>query len=189
MNLTELGPPEDALFGARAEFGMNIQVSVTPRSIRVIQPGRRPIVHPRLVREWYEELVQALQGAQPLYEKSWRIVYAAQPVIAFHLLGPDGQARFGLLLDASNLYHTGLGVTLTDIGFTQTVRDLPRKPSDDGREHLVFNQWTGRAWFCVPGTDEYHRHMSDADPYDRVRGTTVADPIETIMACVRNVRV
>lgn len=187
--MNQLGPPEDGLFGARAEFGMNIQLNVTPRSIRVVQPGRSPIVHPGLSRQWYELLLQRLEQAEALYEGTWRIAYAVEPLVALHLLAPDGQPRYGMLLDASNLFHTGMGVTLTDARFTQALRDLPRKPSDDGREHLVLNQWTARVWFCVPGTDEYHRHMSDADPYDRIRHTTMADPVETIMACIRNVRV
>jgi hypothetical protein len=129
-----------------------------------------------------------LATAQSHFDGRWKVATNAYPTIGIHLLGKGGPL-LGLLLDASEFDTQGLGVTLTDKGFRSLVVGVPCKTKADHPPLVYTGEPVQRAWFCVPGTREFHRQYADLEPFALIRDRPEANPVEILMRCIEAIDV
>ena len=165
----------------------NYKVNVQVLAHVVAAPPNAPLSPPAVRRATHDAVVEAFRRAEPMYEGAWKIVSDDYPAICIHLMGPSGPL-LGILVDAAEYDSNGLGITLTDVTFRGMAIGVPCKAQSD-HPPLVYSGEPGlqRAWFCLPGTREFHRQYADLEPFAIIRDKPEANPVEILMRCLSTI--
>lgn len=144
-------------------------------------------IFPRdLARQYFDELLTELRSATGL-ESRWRVVDHNFPFIAIHVQHSSGPAFLGLLVDARDWPHRPISVRAATPDFKRRVpaQEVPRIV-EEGEAH-VYNDpksMEAGAYFCVPGTREFHEDYGHIVVWEGVRHLQEFRPIPVIDYCV-----
>jgi hypothetical protein len=125
--------------------------------------------------------------AAPDHQGSWRFVASHYPYIQLHVVNDQGEACGGLLVDGENWPHRAIGVTVTDPSFHRHAREreIPKHVDKDGRSHIYEWGQSGKIWFCLSGTDEFHSNYSAIAAWEWFRDLDTSKPVRVVTDCVR----
>lgn len=142
------------------------------------------VLHPAVSERRFPELVESLQEAAPDHE-SWSLEYYEHPFIAVHVHNLEGAPALGILLDASDWPHRPPAYIPFNLSFKRrlAVEEIESREDELGQRHVVATN--GRVWFCVQGTQQFHRHYGDILPWEEIRHLETASPKRVFLECIR----
>lgn len=140
----------------------------------------------RLAKRFFPDLVDQLEGASGS-RGAWSFAGANFPNVALRVTDAEGQPFLGLVLEARDWPHRPPSVRAARPDFQARVPAdaVPHLEDEHGEKH-VYDDPKARgkgAYFCVPGTREYHEDLGDVVPWESVRDLPEFQPVAVVDTC------
>ncbi len=140
------------------------------------------LLDPAVSRVYFDRIVSQLvtdRGADA-YSHVWKVKDVFYPNVFIEVLISLGRPSFIISFNFRNYNYSPpqVGLLTLDLQLIQQVNKDAILPDKDGTIHVINNP--EGAWFCTPGTWEYHEFYFDLDRWEKERYGNTCNIIELI---------